>query len=141
MTLQSCIVNRILFLVPLTIAWQHLQAQDLRQAYRVEHPGRAMTVLVASPDGQSVVAGDDKGTLYLFRKEDGKETDRWEGHRGDVRSIAFNSTGRLMLTTAPGELRIWSLPDRTLLHQLTDPRFADIRFSLFAIADGFIYFS
>jgi WD40 repeat protein len=134
-------VKRLFIFLVLALSGYMLPAQHLHVAFRTDHPGRAMTVMVSSPDGQSVVAGDASGGLYIYRKESGREIVHWEGHKTGIRSIAFNSTGKLMLTASPGELRIWSLPERTLLHQLTDPRYEDIRFALFSIADGFIYFS
>jgi hypothetical protein len=86
-----------------------------------------------------IIAGDGNGTLSFFDPATGNLLREIHAHDHAVRQLAFNSTGKLLMSVSSVEIKIWDLESGNLLHRLANQN-ADIRFALFSIADGFIYF-
>jgi len=115
--------------------------QDYKLKQTLEGHAGGITSLVLSELTRNLIAGDDNGNYYIYNPESGVLVHQFKGHERGVRSINFNSTGRLMLGVSQDEIKIWEINDFKLLHKIVQQNYSDIRFALFSIADGFIYFS
>src|SRR5206468_5015403 len=63
-------------------------------------------------------------------------------HSQAINYLGFNSTGRLLISTsANGEIRVFDFMKDRIIHRLYSQDYEGIRFALFSIADGFIYFN
>src|SRR5262249_27681447 len=49
-----------------------------------------------SPDGQSVAAGGEAGTIETWEVTSGKQARHWREHSGAVRGLAFSPNGKLL---------------------------------------------
>jgi WD40 repeat protein len=69
-----------------------------------------------SPDGRTLLAGTEAGTVLLLDADDGRELQRFTGHSDHVNSLAFSRDGRLVLTGSnDGTTRIWETATGKLL--------------------------
>jgi len=127
----------VLLLLPGTQAFS--QEYKLKQTLEGHRGG--ITTLVHSEIVHALVAGDDLGYYYMYQASSGNLLKEFKGHEKAVRGMTFNSTGRLMMGIAADEIKIWDAENFNLLHQIVHRNYEDIRFALFSIADGFIYFS
>jgi WD40 repeat protein len=59
---------------------------------------RLATSLQFSPDGHTVVSGEEDGSIRLWDVASGKELHRWEGHRDAVTCLAFSPDGRTVVS-------------------------------------------
>ncbi len=71
-----------------------------------------------SPDGATLYAGDDEGRILVFAREDDprrKET----VHRGAILAMAIDSPGNILVTAGADSLvKIFRLPELTLLREI-----------------------
>ena len=117
-----------------------VQAQPYKLRGVVEGISSGITCLVSNEMGDEVMAGDQSGNMYRVGI-DGRIEQRVRGHATAIRGFAFNSTGRLLLSYAAHDLKIWNASTLKAMHALDQQEYADIRFGVFSIADGFIYFN
>jgi WD40 repeat protein len=97
--------------------------------------------LKLKPDGAFLVAGDEEGNIHFRDAANGIIQTKFPVHSQAINHIEFNSTGRLLVSTSlNGEIRVYDFVRNRLLHRYKSPG-EGMRFALFSIADGFIYFN
>jgi len=90
--------------------------------------GVAVSVVEASPDGRSVVAGTTTGDTYLIRVRGGetlgvlkrKRGKRTENHA--VRRISFRPSGKQLGVVVDGMVRVWDVKSAKLLWDAEDAK-------------------
>nr|VFJ57125.1 MAG: WD40 repeat [Candidatus Kentron sp. FW] len=80
--------------------------------------GAVLIDLALSPDGRTLVAAGERGTLALFHAESGKLIERLVGHdpkagsTGSVTAVRFNRDGSLLYSAGDdGQILRWSMPE------------------------------
>ncbi|MCU0512054.1 MAG: tetratricopeptide repeat protein [Anaerolineae bacterium] len=69
---------------------------------------QAVMSLAFSADGQRLLLGGSRGTVWLLETAAGIILDTFHGHRGDVNTVAFSPDGALLASGgADGTLRLW----------------------------------
>jgi WD40 repeat protein len=130
------------FLLFLLLFSSHLSsAQLFKLSNTLTDNNPAATVLKLKPDGTMLVEGDEAGNLILRRADNGSIIKTTSAHSAAINNIDFNSTGRLAVSSSQnGEIRIYDFQsDRFLNHYKVET--TNMRFAVFSIADGFIYFN
>jgi WD40 repeat protein len=80
--------------------------------------GSPLESVSASSEG-SVATGADDGTIRLWRAGDGQSLHTLRGHTGAVTSLAFDPSGRLLVSgSVDHDARIWDVGTGRLLHTL-----------------------
>jgi len=101
-----------------------------------------ITVMEINPDRELLACGDEKGNITLRNLSDGSFISSIAVHGNAVNFIRFNSTGRLMISsTNDGEIKIYDFEKDKVIQGIYSPDYSGLRFVLFSIADGFIYFN
>jgi hypothetical protein len=81
-------------------------------------PPKGARYLALSPDGRTLASGDDEHSVRLWDLATGKERRRFEGHRGQVLTMAFSPDGKALATgSADGTILVWNVaavPPETL---------------------------
>ncbi len=112
------------------------------QAARFTEAKSGITAITTDKSRELLVCGDQKGNLYLRSLVDGSLQKTLSSHFNAVNTINFNSTGRLMISsTVDGEIKIYDFEKDKIIQGIYSPDYNGIRFVLFSIADGFIYFN
>jgi len=65
--------------------------------------------MAVAPDGSALALGTAGGTVRLLDAVTGVERSRFDGHAGDVTSVAFAGDDRLVTGDSAGTLRVWDL--------------------------------
>jgi WD40 repeat protein len=98
-----------------------VQTQETRLKCSMEG---SVACLAFSPDGDTIAVGDTRGRLRRFSIRNGKELPSQFGHRRPVRSVAFGTDGKSMLSADDeGRIILWDMPTGD---QLRDWRFAGL---------------
>lgn len=106
-----------------------------------DHEG-GITVLTKDPGKKYLIAGDTKGNLYLHDLNTGELVQKIKAHGAAVSRLQFNSNGKLLISaTHDGEIKIFDFSRDKIIQAIFSPDYFGIRFVLFSIADGFIYFN
>ena len=88
------------------IVWSLTDGRRLVTAPRSRSP---ITRLGFSPDGQTILIGDEQGGLQLARVVDGKTLQRLTGHWAAITAVTFSPDGRLAVSTdKQGVARMWN---------------------------------
>jgi WD40 repeat protein len=78
--------------------------------------GRWCQSLVASPDDQSFVFGNEAGELFVWSIKDAKETNKVKVAEGALTSIAFSPDGgQLAVTSSAGHVHFYAWPAMTAI--------------------------
>ncbi len=129
----------ILFLVAITST---IRGQAFKLASTLHDITSNVTCMVMSLDGKILISGDQSGNISFRDGDSGALINTVKAFNSPVDNINFNSTGRLMIvTTRDGEIKIYDFEQEKFIQSLYSPEYSDIRFALFSIADGFIYFN
>lgn len=72
-----------------------------------------------SADGQSIFSAGADHTVRQFDLSSGKEIRKFEGHEGEVKSVACSDDGMRMASADSTGVRIWELKNGQQLHLLT----------------------
>ena len=89
-----------------------------------------------------LIAGDVKGNLYFRSLSNGVLLKKIKAHNAGINTLAFNSNGKLLISsTIDGEIKIFDFARDQIIQSIYSPDYSGMRFVLFSIADGFIYFN
>jgi hypothetical protein len=117
-------------------------AQNYQPVLRLSSHEAGITVMTKDDTGKFLIAGDDKGNLYFYNLSDGSFVRKLKMHGAPVSQLQFNSTGRLLISsTRDGEIKIFDFDKEKIVQAVFSPDYSGIRFVLFSIADGFVYFN
>ena len=106
-----------------------------------DHQG-GITVMTKDPEEKYLIAGDTKGELYFHDLSSGKIVEKIKAHAAEICRLQFNSNGKLLISaTHDGEIKIYDFSRGKIIQAIYSPDYSGIRFVLFSIADGFIYFN
>lgn len=106
-----------------------------------DHEG-GITVMTKDPGKKYLIAGDTKGNLYLHDLNTGELVQKIKAHGAAVSRLQFNSNGKLLISaTHDGEIKIFDFSRDKIIQAIFSPDYSGIRFVLFSIADGFVYFN
>ncbi len=99
-------------------AQQPFLAQIGAELLRMHH-GYEVQGLAVLPDGQSVLSGDDNGTMWLSDLRTGIGTGRFKGHTDPIYRIAVLPDGRRAITVSIDHtVRVWDLNAEAELRRL-----------------------
>jgi WD40 repeat protein len=116
--------------------------QLFRPQARFSDNASGVTVMARHPEGKMVINGDRDGNLYFRDASTGQVFRKIKAHQAPVNTLSFNSNGQLLISsTFDGEIRIYDFQKDNFVQSIYSPDYAGIRFVLFSIADGFIYFN
>lgn len=96
--------------VDATIRWWDVETGKNIRTIKKPKRQRAYS-LVFSPDGKTIAAGssDNGGAVELWDAESGKKKAEFEGHVGDVNSVAFSPDGNTLLSGSQDQtVRLWN---------------------------------
>jgi len=69
-----------------------------------------VTCVAYSPDGKSILSGDEKGTLHLWDVASSRLVCTFSGHTDSVQSVAFSPDGRTLLSGSGDKTtRLWEI--------------------------------
>jgi WD40 repeat protein len=85
---------------------------DLLEKYKPEDVERPILSVAISPDGMILAAGDQKGTLRIWKLADQAEVVSFTAHDGRLTQLAFSPDSKTIATTSyAGEVRLWNSAD------------------------------
>ena len=85
------------------------------------------SAIAIGPDSRQLATGGWSGWVRLWRLADGKAKRGWHGHRGEVTSLAFLSSGeRLVSSGYDGRLVLWDLKGNELRSVATPSPITDM---------------
>jgi WD40 repeat protein/serine/threonine protein kinase len=74
-----------------------------------------------APSGSAVAAGSRNGEIWLWEPKSGSFLQKWNGHDGEVTSVAFSAKGTILASGGTDRrVRIWSLDGRMIEELRTD---------------------
>ncbi|HNP48625.1 MAG TPA: hypothetical protein PKL85_07290 [Bacteroidia bacterium] len=130
------------FLFVLLFTFQNLEAQQFRQVARFNDLEAGVSSMTVDDDRRQLIIGDEKGNLYFRDLATGTLQKKIKAHNAQVNTLAFNSTGKLLISsTTDGEIKIFDFAKDQIIQSIYSPDYSGMRFVLFSIADGFIYFN
>lgn len=106
-----------------------------------DHAG-GITVMTTDPVKKMLIAGDNKGNLYFYDLATSTLIRKVDANAAPVSQLRFNSNSDLLISaTNDGEIKIFDFKKNKIIQSIYSPEYSGIRFVLFSIADGFIYFN
>ena len=98
--------------------------------------------MTTDPAKKLLIAGDEKGKLYLYDLASSALIQKVDAHAAPVAQLRFNSNSELLISaTNDGEIKIFDFAKNKIIQSVYSPEYTGINFVLFSIADGFIYFN
>src|ERR1051326_7918630 len=133
--------RRNLFFVLLLFISISVSAQTFRLAHTLTDNIPPATNLTLTLDGSFLAEGDEEGNIAFRNADNGTVMNKSPAHSQAVNSLNFDSTGRLLVSTSlNGEIRIYDFATWQIRNRYKSAG-EGMRFALFSIADGFIYFN
>ncbi len=75
------------------------------------HEKRGLRCLALTRDGKRLVSGGEDGVVRIWEAETGTQLEHFEGHKGDVYSVAFSADGRRVVSGGSDHtVRLWGVP-------------------------------
>ena len=123
-------------------SFNYTAAQLYQPVYISEDYEGGISVMTKDPINKFLIAGDTKGYLYIHDLITGKIIEKNKAHGAEISRLQFNSNGSLLISaTKDGEIKIYDLSRNKILQSIFSSDYSGLRFVLFSIADGFIYFN
>ncbi|MGH3586700.1 MAG: WD40 repeat domain-containing protein, partial [Pseudonocardia sp.] len=99
------------------ITWR---APEFAEPHRIPLGPATLIEAAFTPDGDTLITAGDSGTIQLRDPDTGTLRAEFGAHPASVRAIAVSPDGRTVatVTTTDSIVRLWSIPDRTLVAQL-----------------------
>ncbi len=120
----------------------HSSGQLFKLATTFKDLDAPVTCMSLGFDDTKLITGDSAGNIIFRNPDSGTMISRIKTFNSPVDNINFNSTGKLMIVTSrEGEIKIYDFNQEKFIQSLYSPAYTDMRFALFSIADGFIYFN
>lgn len=135
-------IHKFLPFVFIVISTQAVVGQAYVQQNSFTEAVAGISAIAVNKNTNLLVCGDEKGNLYLRNLTDASLIKTLPAHGNAINTIKFNSTGKLMISsTVDGEIKIYDFEKDKIIQGIYSPDYNGIRFVLFSIADGFIYFN
>lgn len=116
--------------------------QKYMQASRLNDQGAGITLMTVDEGRSRLITADVEGSICFRNISTGAIEKKIKSHGARVNTLAFNSTGKLLISSTPdGEIKIFDFDKDKIVQSVYSPDYSGIRFVLFSIADGFIYFN
>jgi WD40 repeat protein len=132
---------RIFFTFVTLACNNQLFSQSYEPVSTFDHEG-GITVMTKDIFNKFLIAGDTKGKLHFHDFKTGSLIQSVKAHEAEITQLQFNSTGKLLISaTHDGEIKIFDFQKDKIIQAIYSPDYSGIRFVLFSIADGFIYFN
>ena len=132
----------LFFIAPFFLQWTLAAGQGYQIQSTYSDASSSITSIAKNSVRNLLVSGDQKGNIYFRSLEDATLIKTLEAHGNAVNTINFNSTGQLMISsTIDGEIKIYDFDKEKIIQGIYSPDYNGMRFVLFSIADGFIYFN
>jgi WD40 repeat protein len=84
-------------------------------------PKVRLTASALSPDGRTLAAGADNGSVRLWDRASGREGFTYRGHEGAVGSLTFHPDGNRLLSSGADGTRLWDVTQGQEGHLLARP--------------------
>ncbi|TAH43731.1 MAG: hypothetical protein EYC69_01765 [Bacteroidetes bacterium] len=135
-------IGRRILILPFFLLSLHLSGQGYQIQNTFKESSAAITAITKNKVLDRLVYGNEKGNIFIRKLSDATLLDTLTIHGNAVNTINFNSTGKLMISsTVDGEIKIYDFDKEKIIQGIYSPDYNGIRFVLFSIADGFIYFN
>jgi WD40 repeat protein len=133
---------RKIILISFLLSLKIVSAQDYQPVKVFNDHAGGITVMTKDPGRKYLISGDTKGHLYFQNLSTGETIQNINAHFAEVSQLQFNSTGKLLISATPdGEIKIFDFSKNKIIQSIYSPDYSGIRFVLFSIADGFVYFN
>ncbi|HEX6885802.1 MAG TPA: serine/threonine-protein kinase [Planctomycetota bacterium] len=114
--------------------WRHLAFRADSSVLVLPHTGSVRAVAIP-PDGETIAAGSEDGSVRLWSAADGRELATLTGHAGPVTAVTFAPDGRHLASASEDDtVRLWDAGTASLVHVITT-HVDDVRALAFS-ADG-----
>jgi WD40 repeat protein len=98
--------------------WHYLHRLCQRDPVTLHGQGGGVRGVAFSPDGRSLAAANEDGTIGLFDLETGEELPALRGHKRKVRSVAFHPLGtRLASVGTDLTVKVWDVAKRQVVFE------------------------
>jgi hypothetical protein len=88
--------------------------------WKLSDPSLVFTSLAVAPNGRTIAAGVNDGSIRLWRAADGGDERLLAGHTQPVSGLAFSADGELLISGAGDKtLRLWRVSDGSLVRTFT----------------------
>jgi len=132
----------ILFLISSSTICNFVSGQNYNAIETLSDHAGGITVMTTDPAKKMLIAGDDKGNLYFYDLASSALIRKVDANAAPVSQLRFNSNSDLLISsTNDGEIKIFDFKKNKIIQSIYSPEYSGIRFVLFSIADGFIYFN
>ena len=119
-----------------------MYGQLFKQISRLTDAEAGICSMTVDEGRTQLIAGDVKGNLYFRSLSNGVLLKKIKAHNAAINTLAFNSNGKLLISsTSDGEIKIFDFAKDQIIQSIYSPDYSGMRFVLFSIADGFIYFN
>lgn len=140
--LLSTSFSKIISVFIFIVLSNNADAQLFKLASTISDLNSPVTCITLSFDGSMLITGDAEGSIVFRDSGSGKIIATEKVFNSAVDNMTFNSTGQLMIVSSrDGEIKIYDFEQKKFIQSLYSPDYSDMRFALFSIADGFIYFN
>lgn len=97
-----------------TEAWDlsDLSSVDEQPKWSFDGDGSWVNALAITPDGNTIASGTNEGIIFLANLQDGRRLERLTGHNHHIYSLAFDPTGKTLVSASEDNtVRMWACTD------------------------------
>ena len=111
--------------------------QEVYKGHKRYHTG-PIIVVAWSPDGKYIVSGSEDNTIIIWNPDNGKFSQRLEGHTKTVRSIIWSTDSKTLFSCSEdGSVKVWRVKDKRFKLKTTVEE-KSVNFTSIAINDKYI---